>query len=135
MSFWKNKHWEQKQTLVSTAKYFDLIITFCFSLYDSWMLSDKYTLKQVTFNLELQTFFSAEHDKISWLHGKFPFGLPFSFRQFSKMNKSRMISIQLFVKNFFPITSLKLKKIECILKKNFIWQLKLCSIYLSVCRF
>lgn len=70
----ENKYWRQKKRQWN----FDLIITFCFNLYNSWRLSDKYTFKQVTFD-ELQTFLSAEYDKVLCLNEEFPFRLHLVF--------------------------------------------------------
>lgn len=107
VAFWKKKQTlkAKEKTLVNTAKYFDLIITFCFSPYDSWMLSDKYTFKYVTLNLELKTFLQQNMTKFHacmknflsdcHLSGSFPRGINLVVVQFPFNCLSRI---------FFPIT-------------------------------
>ena len=120
------------KTLVSTAKYFDLIITFCFSLYDSWMLSDKYTLKQVTFNLELKTFFSQNMTKFHGYMENFLLDCHSLAGSFPRWMNLVWFPFNCLLRIFFPIASLKLKKIECILKKTSFdnWNY---AVFISVC--
>ena len=125
----KQWHFEKKQilktkenTLINTAKYFDLIIIFCFSLYDSWMLNDQYTFKQVTFNFELKTYFFSRlwqsfmpvwrihFGLLSSLLGSFPRWINVMVVQFPSNSLFRIFSLHLLEMKFF--------KFESILKKT-----------------